>query len=90
MFLEDLSESGEVEGLVVLQQNEAEVELAEGQFEVVQLAHVSRARVLAVLEAVVDARLTPHAERAGVGPGDVLHVDIQIGLQARILPGRFG
>ena len=38
MFLQDLPESGEVESLVVLEQDEPEVELTEGQLEVVQCA----------------------------------------------------
>ena len=39
MFLEDLLEAHEVEALVVLQQYEAEVELGEGQLEVLRLAN---------------------------------------------------
>ena len=35
MFLENLSEAGEVERLVVLQENETEIELAERQLDVV-------------------------------------------------------
>lgn len=40
MLLEDLSEAGEVEVLVVLQEDEAEVELTEGQLQVMNLACV--------------------------------------------------
>ena len=40
MFLQNLAEASEVESLIVLQQNEAQVEFAEGQLQVVQLANV--------------------------------------------------
>ena len=39
MFLQDLLEAHEVEALIVLQQYEAEVELGEGQLEVLRLAN---------------------------------------------------
>ena len=37
VFLEDLAEASEVEGLVVLQQDEAEVELTERELDLVHL-----------------------------------------------------
>ena len=39
MFFKNLAESGEVESLVVLQQHQTEVELGEGQLEVMKLPH---------------------------------------------------
>lgn len=41
VLLEDLSEACEIEVLIVLQEDEAEVELAEGQLEVMNLAGVN-------------------------------------------------
>ena len=38
VFLENLPEAGEIQGLIVLQQDEHQVELAEGQFQIVTLA----------------------------------------------------
>ena len=85
MFLQDLSESGEVESLVVLEQNEAEVELAEGQLQVVQCAqsHVLLARDS--LECDREAR--PHDRLS------LLHLVrlrcLQVRLEARKLTVRF-
>ena len=85
MFLQDLPESGEVESLVVLEQNEAEVELTEGQLQVVQCAqsHVLLARDS--LECDREAR--PHD-----GPS-LLHLVwfrcLQVGLETRKFSVRF-
>ena len=56
MFFEDLAEAGEVECLVVLNEDETEVELAECQLDVVHLAHFRSLRFVVgvnVLEEVV-------------------------------------
>ena len=75
VFLQDLAEAGEVERLVVLQQDEAEVELAECQLDVVHVAqlHLASDRGLRARQPMTDGGerrlrlLRLHLHRAQVG-----------------------
>ena len=88
MLLEDLAEAGEVERLVVLQQDEAEVELAEGQLQVVQLADVGGHRgVPFVLEDAVAARSPAVMQPRVAGAAVVVVVVGQEVLQLRLQVG---
>lgn len=58
MFLEDFPEACEVQVLVVLEEDEAEVELAEGQLQVVVFPGVGDPLLLLVLEQSVHPTLS--------------------------------
>lgn len=58
MFFEDFPEPCEVEVLVVLEENEAEVKLAEGQLQVVVFPGVGYSLLLFVLEQSVHSILS--------------------------------
>lgn len=58
MFFEDFPEPCEVEVLVVLEENEAEVKLAEGQLQVVVFPGVRYSLLLFVLEQSVHSILS--------------------------------
>lgn len=58
MFLEDFPEACEVQVLVVLEEDEAEVELAEGQLQVVVFPGVGDPLLLLVLEQSIHPTLS--------------------------------
>ena len=67
MLLQDLAEASEVECLVVLQQDKAQVEFTECQLKVMQLADVGgHRRVTFVLEHAIDI-LSSVAQPTGTG-----------------------
>ena len=89
MLLQDLAEASEVERLVVLQQDEAQVEFTERQLQVVQLADVGGHRcVTFILEHAVDILSSSVAQPAGAGVAVVVVVGqemLQLCFQAGVL-----